>query len=308
MTSLDTIARNSATAVHTSVARVGTPAMGIARVAHAAAMWKIAGYAVAGATAGVAILFALVISAPTEQDPADNIVPTTSAVVPTTIPTAVVETQTTPTTPSEAPQEEPVAAVAGDDSAKPQEPVDIEPPLLKVLSPTDGEHFDKALVTFSGVTEAGAKVVASGKFPASVASDGSWAVNLVLAKGGNGVVITSEDAAGNLSEVRLIVHLDEEPPKETTTTVAKWDFTASQKFGSCSEPVPYDVFDGKAQPGTTVTVSSAYGNGSTTSNGEGKWSLRVDFPSAPYNEQFSVTVMDHTGAKKSFSFISLYEG
>lgn len=252
MTSLDTIARNSANAVHTSVSGVGTPTAGIAGVAQAAGMWKFAGYAVAGATAGVAILFALVISAPNEQDPADNIVPTTSAVVPTTIPAAVIETESSPTTAPEAQPDAPAAAVPDDDSEKAQEPVDIEPPHLEVLSPTDGEHFDKAVVAFSGVTEPGAEVVASGKFPATVSSDGSWTVDLVLATGGNGVVITSEDEAGNVSEVRLNVYLDSEEPKGTTTTVAKWDFTANQKHGSCSEPVPYDVFSGKAQPGTTV--------------------------------------------------------
>jgi len=308
MTSLDTIARSSANAVHSSVSGVRTPATGIAGAAHATAIWKMAGYAVAGAAAGVAVLFALVISAPNEQDPADNVVPTTSAVVPTTIPTAVVETESTPTTAPEAQPNAPVAAVPDDDTESIEEPVDSEPPLLKVLTPTDGEHFEKSVVAFSGVTEPGATVVASGKFPVAVLSDGSWTVDLVLSTGGNGVVITSEDAAGNVSEVRLNVYLDAEEPKSTTTTVAEWNFTANQKYGTCSEPVPYDVFSGKAQPGTTVTVSSEYGSGSTTANDEGKWSLQVNFPSAPYNKQFSVTVKDHTGEKKTFTFISLYEG
>jgi len=304
MTSLDMIARSSAKAVHTSVARVGAPTVGIAAAAHTAAMWKMAGYAVAGATAGIAVVVALVIAAPTEQDPAENVVPTTSVVVPTT----VAETRATPTTVPESPQNGPAAAVPDDKSENAEEPTDVEPPILEVLSPADGEHFDRNVVTFSGRTEPGAVVIASGKFAASISADGSWSVDLVLAPGGNGVVVTSEDGAGNVAEVRLTVYLDDEAPKGTTTTIPEWVFTATQKYGSCSEPVPYDVFSGKAQPGTTVTVTSAHGSGSTTANAEGKWNLQVEFPTAPYNEQFSVTVKDHTGAKETFAFVSSYEG
>ncbi len=304
MTSIDTIARSSANAIHTSVARVETPVGGIAGLAQAAAIWKMAGYAVAGATAGAAVVFALLIAAPTEQDPAENVVPTTSVVVPTT----VAETVVTPTTLSEPPKDERVAAVPDDENDEATEPQDVEPPHLEVVSPRNGEHIDKTVVTFSGRTEPGADVLASGKFPVAVSEDGLWSVELVLAPGANGVVFTATDAAGNVSEARLTVYLDDEAPKDTTTTVPGWVFTASQKYGSCSEPVPYDVFSGKAQPGTTVTVTSAHGGGSTTANDDGKWSLQVEFPSAPYNEQFTVTVKDHTGATKTFPFISLYEG
>lgn len=306
MTTLDTLARSSATAMHTSVAGVQRPVTGVAGAAHAAAVWRIAGYAVAGAAAGVAVVVALLVAGPTQEGPADSVVPITPAVVPTSVPETV-----TPTTQPGVVNEEPtpVAPVPrDDDDGSASEAIDVVAPLLEVISPKDGEHLDTQVVTFSGSTEPGASVVASGKFSADVDDDGSWSVSLVLASGANGVRFVATDPAGNETEVRLTVHLDVDVPDETTTTVAAWAFTASQKYGSCSEPVPYDVFSGKAKPGTTVTISSPHGGGSTTVNGDGKWNVQIEFPSAPHNEEFTVTVKDHSGAKRTFAFTSFYEG
>jgi hypothetical protein len=306
MTTLDTLARNSARAIHSSVSDVPVPVASIAAAVQAAAIWRIAGYAVAGATAGAAVVFALLISGPTVDDPTQDFAPTTNAVLPTTIP----EEPVAPTTIPESQDFAPVAPPPDNDSEE-QESVlpDTTPPLLEVTSPSDGEHFSTKIVTFSGFTEPDATVKASGKFPAAVGPDGSWSVDLVLGPGANGVVFRALDPAGNESEVRLTVHLDvEEPAETTTTTTADWVFTANQKYGSCSEPLPYDVFSGMAKPGTTVWVTSPHGSGTSAVDGGGRWSVRVEFPSAPYNVQFTVTVKDHTGASKTFPFVSLYEG
>ena len=318
MTTFDTLARTSANAVHTSVLDVQAPVAGIAGAAHTAAMWRMAGYAVAGATAGVAVVFTLLIAGPNLDDPADSVVPTTNVVVPTT----VVRLPVTPTTPPPTAEEEPPLVPIAPRSTEGEptpEPTDTEPPTLELFSPRDGEHLDKSVVTFSGSTEPGAEVLASGKFSATVDSKGLWNVDLVLAAGANGVVFTATDAAGNVSEIRVTVHLDveepaieepviEEPKETTTTTAAEWLFSAIQKYGSCSEPIPYDIFSGKAKPGTIVNVSSPYGSGAAEVNDNGVWSIRVEFPDAPFNEQFTVSVKDHTGSKKFFEFISLFEG
>lgn len=308
MTTFDTIARNSAQAVHSSVAGVRAPVAGIAVVARVAAIWRMAGYVLAGAAAGVAVVFALLVSAPTVDDPVQDFVPTTNAVVPTTIP----ETPVSPTTVPEAQGSLPVAPATEDDGEEPGGVVpDTTPPLLEVTSPSDGERFSAKIVTFSGITEPDATVEASGKFLADVEENGSWSVDLVLSPGANGVVFRALDPVGNESEVRLTVHLDVEIPKETTTTTTKaaeWVFTANQKYGSCAEALPYDDFSGKAKPGSTVTVTSSHGSGTASVDAEGKWSLRVEFPSAEYNVPFTVTVKDYTGAAKTFSFVSLYKG
>jgi hypothetical protein len=218
----------------------------------------------------------------------------------------------TPQPPNPVEEPQPVAPVPSKADEEPvAEPVDVEPPLLKLLSPSDGEHFEKSIVTFSGLTEPGAVIIASGKFPADVDADGQWVVDLVLAPGANGVLLSATDVAGNVSEIRATVHLDVEETEETTTTTttaAEWVFTANQQYGSCTEPVPYDVFSGKAKPGTVVSITSPYGNGTAEVNGDGVWSVQVNFPTAPFNEQFTVKVKDYTGAKKTFQFVSLFEG
>ena len=45
---------------------------------------------------------------------------------------------------------------------------------------------------------------------------------------------------------------------------------------------------GTSKPGAEVTVESEYGRGRTTANDDGKWELRVEFPTAPCNEPFRV--------------------
>jgi hypothetical protein len=314
MTSLDRLARSSAKAIHTSVADVRVPVGGVLGAAQAASMWRMAGYAIAGATAGAAVVFTLMIAGPNTDESAESVVPTTSVMVPTTI----VGLPATPTAPPPLPQEDSPSVFAtpraNEGEPPAPEPIDVEPPSLGLFSPSDGEHLAKRIVTFSGGTEPGATVLASGKFPATVDPEGHWNVDLVLAAGPNGVVFRAADTAGNTSEMRVTVYLDvEEPvveePKETTaTTIAEWDFTAIQKYGSCSESVPYDMFSGRAKPGTIVKVLSAYGSGTAEVNDDGAWSVRVEFPEAPFNDQFTVTVNDHTGSKKTFLFVSLFEG
>jgi len=306
MTTLDTLARNSAQAIHISVADVSVPLPGIAAAVQAAAKWRMAVYAVAGTTAGAVIVLALVVAGPTVEDPTQDFAPTTNAAVPTTIP----QDPVVPTTIPQSTDSQPIAPVPEGDSEEHVGPVvDTTPPRLEVTSPTDGEHLNTKIVTFSGITEPDASVTASGKFPANVESSGSWSVDLVLSPGANGVVFRALDPAGNESEVRMTVHLDVEPPAvTTTTTVAEWGFTATQQYGSCSEPIPYDVFSGIAKPGTTVSITSPYGGGTTSVDGNGKWNVKIEFPSAPYNEQFTVTVKDYAGAERVFSFVSLYAG
>lgn len=136
-------------------------------------------------------------------------------------------------------------------------------------------------MAFSGCTAPDAGVLASGKFPAAVDANGAWSVDLVLSPGANGLVFTTTDRRGTVSEIRTTVYLDVGEPKEIATTEISWIFTANQTYGSCSEPFPYDIFSGKAKPGSTVLISSPFGSGSTMANDDGVWSIEVQFPSAP---------------------------
>lgn len=97
-------------------------------------------------------------------------------------------------------------------------------------------------------------------------------------------------------------------PAPTTTTAPDVSvaFSASQKYGSCGEAVPYDIFSGTATPGSTITISSPYGSGTATADTDGHWSRKVEFPGAPAHETFSVSVSGLDGSK-SFSFTATGE-
>lgn len=97
-------------------------------------------------------------------------------------------------------------------------------------------------------------------------------------------------------------------PAPTTTTAPDVTvaFSASQKYGSCGEAVPYDIFSGTATPGSTITITSPYGSGTTTVDAHGHWSRKVEFPGAPANETFSVSVSG-LGGSKNFSFTATGE-
>ena len=129
-------------------------------------------------------------------------------------------------------------------------------------------------------------------------------------------MFSATDDAGNTSEIRLTVYYDvekppeeppEEPPKDTTTTTkATWEFSANQDYGSCAEPIPYGEFSGKAKSGSTLTVSSEFGGGSTVAGEDRSYWLRVEFPSAPFAKVFPVKVKGEFGGKKVFEFVSNY--
>ncbi|MDH3308638.1 MAG: hypothetical protein OEO77_14125 [Acidimicrobiia bacterium] len=86
-----------------------------------------------------------------------------------------------------------------------------------------------------------------------------------------------------------------------TVTKREYEFTAHQKYGSCAEEVPFDVFYGTGRPGTAVEVDSLYGGGRTEINDKGHWELRVEFPEAPAGATFGVGVWNE-GGHEEFPF------
>ncbi|MFQ5947293.1 MAG: hypothetical protein ACE5KX_00350 [Acidimicrobiia bacterium] len=214
--------------------------------------------------------------------------------------------------------------------------LDDSPPelFLTIDRPEDGARLGEKVVRFQGSTTLDAQVNV-GKFFADVDAEGHWALILVLRPGKNRVTFTATGADGVSTTASVTVSYDapdegyggggpdpecddggcEPVPKcdDGCEPVPKCDdgcqpppveFSASQKFGSCAESPPYDVFFGTAAPGTTITISSPYGSGSTTVGTAGKWDRKVIFAGAPYGETFTVTVSDGTGHSKSFSFTS----
>ena len=83
------------------------------------------------------------------------------------------------------------------------------------------------------------------------------------------------------------------------------EFTATQKYESCSETPPYDIFLGTAKPGSTVWAESPYGDGSTVAGELGNWDLKIYFEGATPGEPFNITVRDSEGHSKVFTFTVL---
>lgn len=203
-------------------------------------------------------------------------------------------------------EEEPVDQKDGTGEDEPEE--DNTSPHIEILYPEDGQHFEKSKIAFEGVTEPGARVYA-GDYEADVDEEGNWRIVLILWEGGNTATLTAVDESGNEASASVHVYYDppaEEPkdveePKETT------DFTAHQKYGSCGETPPYDVWYGTGEPGTEVFVGSEFGSADTVIGEAGKWDLEVVFEGAPCGEPIKVVLETNTGERKVYEFVHLCE-
>jgi hypothetical protein len=170
-------------------------------------------------------------------------------------------------------------------------------PVFTLTHPEDGARFTSKVVVFGGEASEGV-VVHRGKYEATP-HGGEWAMELVLSPGKNHVSFEGVDANGDVTKSSVTVYYDapvDEGKDETST------FIAHQKYGSCGEEIPYDVFYGTAKPGAKISASSEYGSNSTTANEHGKWEMKVTFPEAPSGKTFNVTIKASTGQSKTFTF------
>jgi hypothetical protein len=213
-------------------------------------------------------------------------------------------------------EEKELPAESEEDTAQPkgEEPKDEEPkeeakdepaehntpPELVILYPEDGARFTEKHLAFEGEVEPGARVFA-GDYEADVTEDGHWRIVLILSDGGNLATITAVDDTGNEAHAQVKVYLDfDDEPKDEPKD---YEFTANQKYGSCAEDVPYDVWFGTGEPGTTVWVGNDYGSASTVIGEKGGWDLKVFFPEAPCNTQIAVVLETDEGHRKVYEFI-----
>ncbi|MDR9450297.1 MAG: hypothetical protein RI637_03670, partial [Acidimicrobiia bacterium] len=86
------------------------------------------------------------------------------------------------------------------------------------------------------------------------------------------------------------------------------EFSATQKYESCSDPEPYNKYYGTATPGTTITVTSDYGSAGTVAAPNGEWLVPVFFTGTTHGEPFVVTVSDSEGHVKTFVFVTYAAG
>ena len=110
---------------------------------------------------------------------------------------------------------------------------DTTPPPLKITNPKDGATVSDRVVEIEGTTEPGAKVFI-GPYDADVDAGGDWAIDVVLAAGPNGAVVTARDSAGNESQKRVVINYD----APTTTTTKATTTTPSKTTATTQAPSP----------------------------------------------------------------------
>ena len=198
--------------------------------------------------------------------------------------------------------------------------VDTMPPELAITSPSDGATVTKGTIQFRGTTEPGARVIAAGQWEADVDAEGNWEISLGVSSGSNIATFTAIDEAGNETTAQVTVSYDPPSPTTTTSTTlpeeepgdgegAAIEFTVMAQFETCEESPPFNVYWGTAPAGHKVAIGSEYGEGSVFADETGNWELRVEFPEAPYGEEFLVTARHlESGEARSFGFTSLADG
>lgn len=300
MTTLDARARSAAHSINAGIAGF-TPVASFDAVVVRQQRWRTMQAGLSGAFAAALIVLIGIAVAPS---PSPEVAEVPVTVVEPTIPVndPQIVAPVPPTT--EAPQETTTSTTAAPQTTTSTVPPDTAPPPLQITSPKQDQHFEKDLIEFRGTTEPGATVFA-GQYGANVDRDGNWSIALILSPGANGARFVASDAAGNQTEARVTVHYDVPEPTTTTTTkppAEEWEFTAHSVYGSCEEDPPFDVYWGTAAPGTPIYVESEFGSGSTEANSTGDWELKVFFPEAPPEVEFTVKVKDNKGHKFLFGF------
>ena len=317
MNSVDARARRASSAIHESLAVAAAPAS-FATVVRRAAIAKVINLALVGAGVVMFIAAGATFRTPQPQVPvADTVttttleapapsttipngegplvvtLPTTTEPAPTTtaVPTTTVTPTTTTTTSTEAP---PTTTTTRAPPTTTTKPPDITPPIIKITFPENRQRFAEPGIKIRGITEPGAKVLI-GERKAEMGDAGEWRIWVELEPGRNRFVATATDAAGNSARAAVVIFYDA-PDIEP--------FTAYAKYGSCDLDPPYDLYYGRGEPGSKISVTSEYGSGATIVGFDGGWEVEVFFPEAPPGKVFLVTVADEYGRSKSFEFVS----
>lgn len=215
--------------------------------------------------------------------------PTTTDAPPATTEAPPTTTSTTTTT------EAPPTTTTTTTTTKPP---DTEPPEIVITSPENRQRFEKREIIVKGISEPGATVTYRERV-ANIGDDGKWQIRVLLESGRNRITVTATDRAGNTAHDSVVVFYV--PPDVAA-------FSAHAKFGSCEFDPPYDIYYGDGEPGSRVFITSQFGSGQTTVNGEGTWEIQVFFPEAPFGETFLVGVSDEFGRSKAFEFVSYAGG
>ncbi len=162
----------------------------------------------------------------------------------------------------------------------------------------DGDAYMKQ--GFHGTGTPGSTVRASSDFGAAetvIGPKGHWELLLKMydVPGGSSVGVLVTNSASDAAHDFTVVRPESEPePIEFTANAALTE--------SDADPMVNEYW-GTAPAGAVITISSAYGDGQVTANGDGVWDARIEFASVPVGETFTVKVKSSkSGTFHSFSF------
>lgn len=114
---------------------------------------------------------------------------------------------------------------------------------------------------------------------------GKWDATLVMNDVPPGTLVHVRITSSTTTVVREFTL--QRPGEVVPPTVA---FTAAAGWATTDHTPPTDSYSGTATAGSVITLSSEYGGAQTTANGDGHWSVVVEFPSAPVGSTFSVHI------------------
>jgi hypothetical protein len=120
--------------------------------------------------------------------------------------------------------------------------------------------------------------------------DGIWETTLTMGEVPPGTTIGVRITSSTSDRVREFTL-----QRPGTAEPPSIDFTAKAAFTTTDATPPFDEYWGTSTAGAVISLTSPYGSKQVTSNAEGKWSARIEFPDAPVGETFNVHVTSSKG-------------
>jgi len=125
---------------------------------------------------------------------------------------------------------------------------------------------------------------------------GNWEATLVMPEVPAGATVAVRITSNTSDRVReFTLH---RPGEAVPPVVA---FTANAAQTTTDHTPPVNEYWGTSTAGATISITSDYGSVQVLSNGEGKWSARLEFPGAPLGVTFNVRITSSKG-EAAFDF------
>ena len=119
---------------------------------------------------------------------------------------------------------------------------------------------------------------------------GQWETTLVMPEVPPGTNVAVRITSSTTDRVReFTLH---RPGAPTPTSV---DFTANAALTTTDAATPFNEYWGTSTAGAVISITSEYGSKQVESNAEGKWSARLEFPTAPVGSTFNVHITSSKG-------------